>query len=190
MKLSKIDNMRIKIIISLVILAVALLGCARQPATMDDIKDKTSNNKDLDWKDIELEDIKTGKKFKISDFKNKPILLETFAVWCPTCKKQQDQIKKLHNKIGDDVISISVAIDPTENKDIIKEHFDRYGYDWFFAVDKSDFSKKLVDEFGINVVNAPSAPIVLICEDQKTRLLKFGVKSIDFLEDEIIKGCP
>ena len=45
------------------------------------------------WKETKLKDIKTGKEFKISDFAGKSILLESFAVWCPTCTKQQNEIK-------------------------------------------------------------------------------------------------
>ncbi|KKK84078.1 hypothetical protein LCGC14_2786990, partial [marine sediment metagenome] len=139
------------------------------------------------WKNIELTDVKSGQSFKISDFKGRPILLESFAVWCPTCKKQQDEIKKLHKKIGDAVVSVSIDTDPEEDKRRVLQHIERNDFDWRFAVDKSGFAQQLVDEFGTNVVNAPSAPIVLIDKDQNARLLKFGVKSAKELEKEIDK---
>jgi len=41
------------------------------------------------WMEIELVDVATGETFKISDFKGNPILLESFAVWCPTCLAQR-----------------------------------------------------------------------------------------------------
>tara|TARA_Y100000034_G_C6559755_1_gene242188 strand:- start:329 stop:472 length:144 start_codon:yes stop_codon:yes gene_type:complete len=47
----------------------------------------------------------------------------------------------------------------------------------------------LIDEFGVNVVNAPQAPVILVCKDQSTRLLKRGVKSSSELKEEIKKGC-
>ena len=59
------------------------------------------------WKDVQLKDINTQTSFKISDF-NKPILLESFAVWCPKCTSQQEKIKELHEEVGDSVISISL----------------------------------------------------------------------------------
>jgi thiol-disulfide isomerase/thioredoxin len=175
---------------------IFLVGCAK-PATMEnikqqpleDLKEESLESSDINWKDITLKDVRTGKSFKISDFKGKPILLESFAVWCPTCRKQQDKIKELHEQAGDSVVSISIDTDPSEDESRVMEHVDRYGYNWFFAVDTEGFAKKLVSEFGINVVNAPSAPVVLICEDQNTRLLKFGVKNPDELKLEISKGC-
>ena len=62
-----------------------------------------------DWREIPLRDVLSGEIFRISDFNGKPILLESFAVWCPTCNKQQQQIRKLHQAIGDSVISITCS---------------------------------------------------------------------------------
>jgi thiol-disulfide isomerase/thioredoxin len=135
------------------------------------------------WRDIELTDVE-GNKFKISDF-NKPVLLESFAVWCPTCRKQQEKIKELHEEIGDTVISISLDTDPNEDEEQVIEHQNRYGFDWVFVVSPVSVTKSLIDEFGISVVNAPSAPVVLICEDLSARLLERGVKSADELKEEI-----
>lgn len=140
------------------------------------------------WPDIELKDVRTGEIFKISDF-DKPVLLETFAVWCPTCRKQQDHIKALHKEIGDAVISISLDTDPSEDEAKVLTHINRYNYDWFYAVDTGGFAKQLVDEYGINVVNAPSAPVILICEDDSRRLLKYGLKDKEELKTEIERGC-
>ena len=41
------------------------------------------------WMDIELEDALTGEVFRVRDFVGRPILLESFAVWCSICLRQQ-----------------------------------------------------------------------------------------------------
>lgn len=33
------------------------------------------------WLDAELTDVSSGKKFRLSDFKGRPVLLHAFAVW-------------------------------------------------------------------------------------------------------------
>ena len=33
------------------------------------------------WADIELTDVLTGETFRIADFRGKPVLVKTFAVW-------------------------------------------------------------------------------------------------------------
>jgi thiol-disulfide isomerase/thioredoxin len=141
------------------------------------------------WMNIELTDVVTGGTFKISDFRNKPILLESFAVWCPVCLRQQQEIAQLHSSEGDSIIHISLGIDPNEDEAKVREHVQSNGLDWYFAVSPVELSQALIDEFGFEVVAAPAAPVILICPDQSARLLEIGVKSADKLLTEITKGC-
>jgi len=142
-----------------------------------------------DWRDIPLRDVVSGETFRISDFEGRPLLLESFAVWCPTCTKQQQQIHKLHQDIRSDVISISLDVDPNEDENLVRDHASRNGFDWLYAIAPPDLTRALIEEFGTNIVAAPSAPIVLICEDQRARLLKRGVKKAEVLHEEIRRGC-
>lgn len=140
--------------------------------------------------DIQLKDIRTQETFTIGQFVGeKPILLESFAVWCPTCTQQQNKVKQLHDELGDSFISISLDTDPNEDEDRIVEHLDRNGFDWRYAISPIDLTQSLIDDFGIGFVNAPSAPVILICEDGNARKLENGLKSVDVLKQEINRGC-
>jgi thiol-disulfide isomerase/thioredoxin len=142
-----------------------------------------------DWMGITLKDVRTGETFKISDFKGKPVLLESFAVWCPTCTEQQKRTKELDSRVGDAIIHVSLDTDPNEDAEIVKEHIERNGFDWYYAVSPIEFTNALIDEFGLKAVNAPGVPMILICEDQSTRFLRGGIKSPDDLLSEVEKGC-
>ena len=159
-------------------------GCAQQTAPTPSVAPPAASA----WMDIELTDVATGQTFKISDFKGKPVLLESFAVWCPTCLAQQKEIKKVKESEGDAIIHISLDTDPNEDADKIREHMERNGLDWYFVVSPIELTNALIDEFGLAVVNAPSAPVILISEDQSARLLRSGVKSADDLLSEIETG--
>lgn len=145
---------RIIFVFSLLVIII-LAGCSEQQAIEEGMEEPST----VDWKDVVLKDVITGENFKISDFKGKPILLESFAVWCPTCRQQQDKIKELHSQIGEAVVSISLDTDPNEDEQKIIGHINRYGYNWRFAISPKELTKGLIDEFGISVVNAPSAPL-------------------------------
>ncbi len=162
-------------------------GCAQQtaPAPTPSVAPPAAST----WMDIELTDAATGQKFKIGDFKGKPVLVESFAVWCPTCLAQQKEIKKVKESKGETIIHISLDTDPNEDEDKIREHIERNGLDWYFAVSPVELTQALIDEFGLKVVVAPRAPVVLICEDQLTRFLRSGVKSAEELISEIETGC-
>jgi thiol-disulfide isomerase/thioredoxin len=193
-------------IIILILTLLLLVGCIEQTNHMDDEMEEEMDemmgdlqeivgdpidemNSLVDWRDIELKDISSQKTFKIYDFKGTPILLESFAVWCPTCTKQQQEIKKLHEELGDDLISISLDTDPNEDETQILNHLTKNGFTWTYAISPPEITRLLIAEFGQGVVFAPQAPTILICEDQSARLLKSGVKSVDELKQEIEKGC-
>lgn len=139
--------------------------------------------------DIELTDAVTGETYRLSDFAGRTVLLESFAVWCPTCLRQQQQMAQLQAEDGDNVVHISLDTDPNEDADRVREHVARNGFDWRFSVAPEPLTKALIDEFGIGVVNAPGAPVILICPDGDARFLPGGVKDPDQLRDEIAKGC-
>lgn len=136
------------------------------------------------WREIEIQNVITNEKLIINDIQ-KPIILESFAVWCPTCKKQQEEIKELHEEIGDEIISISLDTDPNEDKEQVINHLTRYGFDWTFVIAPKELTKSLIDEFGVGIVNAPQAPIVIICQNKEVKFLGRGVKSSEELKDEI-----
>lgn len=145
----------------------------------------TSNIFESEWASAVLTDVNTGKNFKINDFSNKPILLESFAVWCPTCTTQQKKIKELHDEIGDAFISISFDTDPNEDEEKVRQHTERNGFTWMYVVSPIDVTQALIKEFGIGFVNAPSAPVALICPDGTSKKLRNGVKSANELKTEI-----
>jgi len=140
------------------------------------------------WLNFKLTDVITGEVFTINDFKGKPVLLESFAVWCPTCLTQQKQIAELHEREGDAIIHISIDTDPNETAGKVIDHAERNGFDWYFAVSPAELTNALIDDFGLGVVIAPSAPVILINADQSARLLGSGVKSAADLLAEIEKG--
>lgn len=141
------------------------------------------------WMNINLVDVRTGKTFKISDFKGRPVLLESFAVWCPICTQQQKKIKELHEEIGDTFVSISLDTDPNEDAAKVKEAAEERGFNWYFTVSPVELTQALIDQFGVRVVDAPAAPVILICENGSARLLKRGIKSAQDLKGEISRGC-
>ncbi|MDA0524297.1 TlpA family protein disulfide reductase [Methanococcoides alaskense] len=169
--------------IALIITLVLISGCI---GTETD--EGTEPEEVIDWKEVELTDTITGDTFKISDFEGQTVMLETFAVWCPTCLQQQKEMEELAG-IKPGVIHISLDTDPNEDTELVRDHAEKNGFDWYFAVAPIEMTESLIDEFGFVVVNAPSAPVVLICNDQSTRLLDRGLKQSDELIMELEEGC-
>ena len=140
---------------------------------------------DRNWRAYRLKDIKTGRLFSINEF-NGPVLLQSFAVWCPKCLQQQQELKRLiaENK---DVVALSVDTDENENEAKVIEHLGKYGFEWYFVVSPSEMTQSLINEFGLGIIHAPSANVILICPGGKTTLLRSGIKSFIELKSEIEK---
>jgi len=138
-----------------------------------------------EWASIELVDAVTGEPFTIADFAGKPILVESFAVWCPICLRQQREMAKLLELEGDSIVHVSLDTDPNEDVAAVRPHAEEHGFTWRFAVAPVEMTQMLIDEFGLIVVNPPSAPVVFIDVDGSARLLPRGVKSAEELLEEI-----
>ncbi len=177
-----------KAILFILMFSVFFYGCTQQqsqPPSMD----VSPDSQKAEWRTIPLMDVSTKEVFTIRDFAGKKVLIESFAVWCPVCTKQQQEIQKLHEEIGEAIISISLDTDPNEDAERVKEAVRERGFTWRFAVSPPELTKALIAEFGSAVVNAPIAPVILVCEDQSARLLGRGTKNVEELKAEIERGC-
>jgi hypothetical protein len=87
------------------------------------------------------------------------------------------------------IVHISLDTDPNEDSLIVKKHIEENNLNWLFAISPIELTRSLITELGISFVNAPSAPVALLCPDNKYRMLKNGVKTSDQLKVEIEKGC-
>lgn len=138
-----------------------------------------------EWAQVELIDAVSGEVFRIADYAGKPILVESFAVWCSTCLRQQKEMARLIELTGDEFVHISLDTDPNEDLDKVRDHALRNWFSWLYAVAPIDMTRALIDEFGLTVVNAPRAPVILIEADGSARLLPNGVKTAEALLEEI-----
>lgn len=139
------------------------------------------------WFNAELTDVNSGETFKIADFKGKVVLVETMAVWCPTCLRQQGQMRALHELLGerDDLVSLSLDIDPNEDTEILKEHVTKNGFDWRYAVAPPEVAREIGQLYGAQFLNPPSAPILIVDRTGEVHPLPFGLKDAPTLQEAL-----
>jgi thiol-disulfide isomerase/thioredoxin len=141
------------------------------------------------WMTTQLTNVATGESFTINDFKGTPVLVENFAVWCPVCTRQQQESKKLEEMPGNTIVSVSIDSDPNENKSKIRDHIDRNGFDWYYAIASPAVTESMTADFGLGFVQVPLAPMVVVCPDQSTHRLRNGVKSAEELSSSVTELC-
>lgn len=141
------------------------------------------------WLTYTLTDVRSGETFTVQALNDSPVLLESFAVWCTTCLRQQQEFQALQQQ---DVAftPVTVNTDPNEDASKVRNHIQEHGFDWRYVVAPSELNQMLQQEFGSQVLVATAAPIILVCPDGTyTFLDKYGVKTASYLEDRIQQQC-
>lgn len=79
-----------------------------------------------------------GKTVRLADFAGKPLVINSWAAWCPFCRKELVDFVAAQKEFGDRAIII--AIDRAESRDIAKKYTDELGVtgDMVFLLDPSD----------------------------------------------------
>lgn len=152
-----------------------------------EVMDSASANMKPDWFEIPLTDVNSGESFTVDDFQGEVVLLETMAIWCSNCLKQQKQVKALHERLGSsrDLVSIGLDIDPNEEAPALKSYVEQRGFDWIYAISPAELSRTLAESYGDQFLNPPSTPILIIDRHGEVHPLRFGIKNADELLAEI-----
>lgn len=136
------------------------------------------------WFDAPLTDVRTGNNFTINGYKGKVILVETLAMWCPNCKKQQEQVAALHEMLGmnDDLVTIGLDVDKNEMADDLKAYTDKNGFDWVYAVAPAEVAREIGNLYGQQFLNPSSTPMLVVDRKGQAHPMPFGIKSAEDLK--------
>lgn len=135
------------------------------------------------WFSLPLINVQTGESFTLNDFNGKVVLVENLAMWCSNCKKQQIQVRALHELLGEreDFVSLGLDIDINENATDLKAYIDINGFDWMYAVASAEISREISALYGAQFLNPPSTPILVIDRNGQAHPMPFGIKSANDL---------
>ena len=103
-----------------------------------------------------------GKKFSLADYKDKVVVLEFWATWCPPCRESIPHLSKLQEKYGDKIVVIGVSTEG--KKDVEKFYKAQDNMKYRVAIDKKEkTSKTYMGGFGVEGI-----PHAFIIKEGKT----------------------
>ncbi|SRR6266487_6430810 len=166
----------------LILISLILVACS----TSVDAVTPTEASKP-DWFDINLTDAQTNETFTINDFAGKVVLLETMAMWCPTCLFQANEVRKLHKLLDnpDDLVSISLDVDLNEDQASLQEYVQEYSFEWRFAVAPLLVDRALGNLYNAEYLNPPLSPMLIIDRDGNVHQLEYGTKDAETLKKNL-----
>lgn len=91
----------------------------------------------------------SGNSVSLANFKGKPLLINSWAAWCPFCKKELVDFAAAQKEFGDKVTII--AIDRAESLETAKKYSDELGVtnDLVFLLDAGDSFYQAIGGFSM-----------------------------------------
>lgn len=130
---------------------------------------------DQPWATAELVDVANGETFRIADLAGRTVIIETMAIWCTNCKAQQGHVYEALAELGsDDVEYLLIDVDPNESADALADYREANGFTGTYVVADTDLARALAAEFGDQVLNPPSTPMIVIGSDGRVTLTPYG----------------
>jgi hypothetical protein len=152
------------------------------PATGEPAASAAAVVLDQAWATAEVTDVATGETFRIADLAGRPLIIETMAIWCSSCLAQQGVVyETLAGVEPSSVEYILIDVDPSETAEALAAYRERNGFTGRYVVASTDLARALVADFGDQVLNPPSTPMVVVGADGTVTLTPFGKKSADDL---------
>ncbi len=143
---------------------------------------------DVEWNEIEMVDVKSGKVFKIKDFVGKPILIHPFNLNCQSCLEQNINLKRLHESVLNTSILVSIDVDTRDKRSDILSYIVNNQFNWYF-VSSPQVTYALSKEFGKQIESVDFVPRILICQDQIQHPIEQGVKTSTSLREAVEREC-
>jgi len=137
------------------------------------------------WQQIALMDARTGETFTFADFAGKTVYVEPFATWCTNCRRQLGYVGQAREQLGDEVVFITLSVEPNIANETLAQYADAAGFEWTFAAMPPDMLRELAAIQGQTIANPPATPHFIIRADGSFTDLVTGIESPDALLSRI-----
>jgi len=130
---------------------------------------ENSENTGLSWMTYSITDAVTGKKTSVAELaeEGRPIIIHTFAVWCPACSIQLKETAKIVLSSPDTYHVLGIDLDPRENTDMVKKHIEKNQFVGMYVAAPPEMTRSMINAFGTQIVQSLPQTIV-ICNKSVT----------------------
>jgi len=142
------------------------------------------------WQTAEMRDVRTGETFSVSELSGRVVVVEPMAIWCASCRAQQDAARDALSALdSEQLVYLSLDIDPNETEPDLASYAEERGYEWRFVLASVDVARSLAESFGDQVLSPPSTPKILVAPDGQASV-SFGFKPAAELHAELAAMLP
>ncbi len=142
------------------------------------------------WQTISLTDARTGEAFTLADFAGKTVFVEPFATWCSNCRQQLTNVQAARATFGEDVVFVTLSVEPNIGNDALVSYADGAGFEWIFAAMPPEMLQALAAQYGQTVANPPATPHFVIRPDGSATDLVTGIEAAEAIIQQIEASAP
>jgi thiol-disulfide isomerase/thioredoxin len=182
-----------KTILSLIfVVSIFLQGC--NDKTEEDATSKANSMvaaneyvlTDTEQKQIVIQ--KQGDGYVVSSAKDKIVIFDIFATWCPPCQESASSISSLQEKYKENLIVIGLTIeDNLSNDDLIKF---KQTYKANYILANSDQNRRLINDLAksLELGERFPIPVMAIYKDAKLVNHYLGAVEEEFVESDLLRA--
>ena len=178
----------IPVILGMLTLTLLCTGCLASEEVPEVAYSETTSP-GLTWLTTPMTDAATGERFTIKDLaeQGKPVILHSFAAWCPGCSMQLLESTKLQAAYPDRYIVVALDVDPNDNAAKVKRHQESNKFKGIFTAAPADVTRSLINAYGPGFIQ--SIPQTVIICDKTATYLEDGVFKADNLKKALDSLC-
>lgn len=121
-----------------------------------------------------------GKPHSLADFKDKVVVIDFWASWCPDCRREIPDFQELHSRYSSKAVFIGVSFD--KNKESWRKCIDKYAMEWLQVSELRPWKETQISkDYGIKWI--PS--IVVVGADGKVLLSTVMLSKVEALLAEM-----
>lgn len=90
----------------------------------------------------------SGKQVSLSDFQNRPVMVNFWATWCVPCRNEMPEIENVYRLRKDEGLEV-LAINLKESKEVVEEYVKNNGFSFQILLDKTGEVSDKFQLFGL-----------------------------------------
>jgi thiol-disulfide isomerase/thioredoxin len=138
-------------LIPLLTLAIAFQGCNKKESSEEALVSTAEFTlMDTQGKSYTVE--KRGTNFALDAGKDKVVLFDIFATWCPPCRAEAQHLGNLQKKYGDDLIIMGITIEDDKSNADLEGFREKYRAGNYLISNKADnqgLSRAIASTIGV-----------------------------------------
>jgi thiol-disulfide isomerase/thioredoxin len=166
---------RVLTVVFIVALQFAALGCKSKVARNENVNNNLLSSESFMGEsslkkapNFKLETI-AGKTLPLSDYKNKIVIVDFWATWCPPCRRGIPDLIALQNEFKKNLVIIGISVD-RDTRGSVADFARKQGINYPICY----FTDKVVDDFG-GIEGIPTSFII----DKKGNIVDSHVGLVD-----------